>query len=78
MKEAVISAQWESLADLSHKMMSPCKHIGAIVLYELLGKIEKCIRNNSDTGSVQTLISESLREFESVSEILNEHISKMN
>jgi len=78
MKEAVISAQWESLADLSHKMMSPCKHIGAIVLYELLSKIEKCIRNNSDTGSVQTLISESLREFESVSEILNEHISKMN
>ena len=52
MKEAVISAQWESVADLSHKMMSPCKHIGAMVLYDLLGKIEKCIRNNSDTGSV--------------------------
>jgi len=78
MQEAVVSGQWESVANQSHKMMSPCKHIGAMELYDLLCKIEKCCRNNSDTGSVQALAEESGREFESVSKIINEQISKMN
>ncbi len=34
MHEAVISGQWESVADLAHKMMSPCRHIGAMDLYD--------------------------------------------
>jgi len=78
MQDAVISGQWEKVADLSHKMMSPCRHIGAMELYALLGKIEKCIRNNGDTGSVETLTEKSLSEFETISELLNEQIAKMN
>jgi len=77
MQDAVISGQWEEVADLSHKMMSPCRHIGAMELYTLLGKIEKCIRNNGDTGSVEILTEKSLSEFETISELLNEQIAKM-
>jgi signal transduction histidine kinase/HPt (histidine-containing phosphotransfer) domain-containing protein/ActR/RegA family two-component response regulator len=78
MKEAVISEQWESVANLAHKLSSPCRHIGATDLYNLLGKIEKDIRNSVSTESVETLAGESIREFEIISDLVNEHIAKMN
>ncbi len=78
MEEAVISGQWESVANLAHKMLPPCRHIGAIDLYDLLSKIEKGIRNNLNTGSVKTLTVKTLREFKTINGLLNEHIAKMN
>ena len=78
MQEAVISGQWESVADLAHKILPPCRHIGAIDLYNLLNEIEKGIRNNDITESLEVLAGKSIREFETVSELLNEHIAKMN
>jgi CheY-like chemotaxis protein len=78
MQEAVLSGQWESVANLAHKMLSPCRHIGAMDLYNLLVKIENSIRNNIKTESVETLTLISLSEFEIISGLLNEHIAKMN
>jgi len=77
MQEAVISGQWESAANLAHKLMSPCRHISAMDLYYLLGKIEKSIRNNM-TGSVELLTGQSFSEFEIIKELLNDQIAKMN
>ncbi|MCJ7446688.1 MAG: ATP-binding protein [Bacteroidales bacterium] len=77
-QEAVISGQWESVANLAHKLMSPCRHIGAMDLYDLLGKIEKSIRNNIMTGSVEALTGKCFSEFEIIRELLNDHIAKMN
>ena len=45
LKEAVAKQQWESAADIAHKIQPPCRHIGAMDLYKLLNKIEKTIRN---------------------------------
>ena len=78
MQEAVNSEQLESVADLAHKLLSPCRHIGAMELYNLLGAIDKGIRNNANTESVEILTAKSFKEFETVRELLSEHISKMN
>jgi len=76
MQESVISGQWESVANLAHKIMSPCRHIGATDLYDLLGKIEKSIRNNM-TESVEVLTGKSFSEFEIIRKLLNDHIAKI-
>jgi HPt (histidine-containing phosphotransfer) domain-containing protein len=78
MQEAVISGQLESVANLAHKIMSPCRHIGAMYLYDLLSKIEKSIRNNNMTESVEVLTGKSFSEFEIIRKLLNDHIAKMN
>jgi signal transduction histidine kinase/HPt (histidine-containing phosphotransfer) domain-containing protein len=78
MKEASLEGRWESVANLAHKLLSPCRHIGVMDLYNILSKIEKDIRNNNNTESIETLTGESIREFEIISGLLNEHIAKMN
>jgi HPt (histidine-containing phosphotransfer) domain-containing protein len=78
MQEAVNLQQWESVANLAHKILPPCRHIGAMELYNLLGKIEKECRNNVNPESVNILTGKSITEFEAVSSRLNEHLAKMN
>ncbi|MDP4222382.1 MAG: ATP-binding protein [Bacteroidota bacterium] len=78
MQDAVTSHQWDSVADLAHKILPPCRHIGAMGLYSILNRIEKSIRDNNDTGSVEALTDKSLNEFRVVSNLLNEQISKLN
>jgi len=78
MQEALISGLGEQVADLAHKMLPPCRHICASDLYNFLKKIEESIQNKADTGTVETLTRESIREFEAVSELIEEHIRKMN
>jgi signal transduction histidine kinase/CheY-like chemotaxis protein/HPt (histidine-containing phosphotransfer) domain-containing protein len=77
MQEAAASAKWESVADLAHKLLSPCRHIGAADLYNLLSTVEKRIRNNVSGEPVEALIEKSFREFETISELLNEHVAEM-
>ena len=78
MQEALNSGQMESVADLAHKILPPCRHLGAMDLYNNLGKIEKTIRNNDMSESVEILTEKLLDEFRRVSELLNAHIAKMN
>jgi signal transduction histidine kinase/CheY-like chemotaxis protein/HPt (histidine-containing phosphotransfer) domain-containing protein len=76
--DAVMSSQWESASDLAHKMLPPCRHIGASELCNLLKKIEESLQDNVDSGFVKRLIIESKREFDAVSELIKEHIAKIN
>jgi signal transduction histidine kinase/HPt (histidine-containing phosphotransfer) domain-containing protein len=78
MKEEVMKQQWESAANLSHKIQPPCRHIGAMDLYNLLNKIERTVRNNDNSGSVETLSENALIEFRIVSRLINDHIAKMS
>lgn len=78
LKEAATKQQWESAADISHKIQPPCRHIGAMDLYNLLNKIERTIRNNENTASVETLAENALIEFGTVSRLINDHIVKMS
>ena len=78
MQEAVSSGNNESVANLAHKLLSPCRHIGAMDLYNLLNDIENGIRTNVITEPLEMLTGKSIIEFESVSKHLSEHIAKMN
>jgi signal transduction histidine kinase/CheY-like chemotaxis protein/HPt (histidine-containing phosphotransfer) domain-containing protein len=78
MQKAVRSGQWESVEDLAHKMLPPCRHINASDLSNLLRKIEESIQNKPDPVAVEALAKESFIEFEAVSEILKEQIAKIN
>jgi signal transduction histidine kinase/CheY-like chemotaxis protein/HPt (histidine-containing phosphotransfer) domain-containing protein len=78
MQEAVLSEKWETVANLAHKLLPPCRHIGAMDLFNLLREIESNSRNNINTGSVEELTGKSLREFEIVKGLLEEHVAKMS
>jgi signal transduction histidine kinase/ActR/RegA family two-component response regulator/HPt (histidine-containing phosphotransfer) domain-containing protein len=78
LREAVTKQQWESASDISHKIQPPCRHIGAMDLYNLLNKIERTIRINGNTGSVEALAENALVEFGIVSRLLDDHIAKIS
>ncbi len=75
MQEAVSSGDWDSVAYLAHKMMPPCRHIGAIELYSILKKIEESISKGNSAGIVEKMTGQAKHEFEIISNLLNEHIS---
>ena len=77
MKEAAFSGRLDSVADLAHKMLPPCRHIGAADLCNLLRKIEESMQKKTEPGSIVTLTDESIMEFESISNLLKEHITKI-
>ena len=78
LKEAVIKQQWGSAADISHKIEPPCRHTGAMELYKLLNKIERTIRNNENTDSVESLADNAIAEFGIVRRLINDHMAKMS
>jgi signal transduction histidine kinase/CheY-like chemotaxis protein/HPt (histidine-containing phosphotransfer) domain-containing protein len=77
MQEAARAGTWEAVADLAHKMLPPCRHIGAMELHSVLSKIEDGVSKKSPAQSIVTLIVKSLGEFEAVSELVNEYIAKL-
>ncbi len=78
MEAAARSGQVDSIRELAHKMMPPCRHIGAMDLFNLLRKIEVNLQNNAEAKDVEQLTGESLTEFESVSGLIKEHIAKIS
>jgi CheY-like chemotaxis protein/HPt (histidine-containing phosphotransfer) domain-containing protein len=78
MQEALKAGDYETVANLAHKMLPPCKHIGAKDLCNFLRKIETSIRKNSDASNIDNIARESLKEFQAVSEQLVEHIAKID
>jgi HPt (histidine-containing phosphotransfer) domain-containing protein len=78
MQSAVISGQWESAADLAHKLIPPCRHIGASDLCSFLKNIEEIIQKKDDPGNIEPLVGKSLIEFGSIRELLRDHMEKIS
>lgn len=78
MHEAVNTADWESAANLAHKMLPPCQHVGATNLYNYLKRIEENIRKKTEMDTIKSLTRDSIKEFEVISKLLNLRISKIN
>lgn len=74
-RESYFSGHWQTLADLSHKLLPPCRHLGATVLCTLLGEIEHKAGNNTD---IEELIEKAEAEFSSISTIIRDHIKKID
>jgi signal transduction histidine kinase/CheY-like chemotaxis protein len=77
MNQALKSNEWEEIASIAHKLSAPCRHLGALDLCNLMLQIESGIRKNTGIENTGTLIGESVKEFELVSDLLNEKISKL-
>ena len=78
MQEAVKSGRVDSVADLAHKMLPPCKHIGASDLYNLLRKIEENIKKKVEPQALEKLLEETIPEFEVVSGLIKDQITKIS
>jgi CheY-like chemotaxis protein/HPt (histidine-containing phosphotransfer) domain-containing protein len=68
MNKALTSGQPDQIAELAHKMLPPCRHIGAVELCDFMKKIEENIKNRADMQIIERLINDSVREFETVRE----------
>jgi signal transduction histidine kinase/HPt (histidine-containing phosphotransfer) domain-containing protein/AmiR/NasT family two-component response regulator len=77
LNDAVRLCQFESAAEVAHKMSSPCRHVGAMDLFNLLKKIEENIRKKTDLNNLESLSEESLVEFEVVGRLIREHLAKI-
>ena len=78
MQLAMKAGQMEQVAELAHKMLPPCRHIGASDLCDILKKIEEGIHNKAAKRIIETLTRESVREYDIVSELILERISKIS
>jgi signal transduction histidine kinase/CheY-like chemotaxis protein/HPt (histidine-containing phosphotransfer) domain-containing protein len=77
MRRAAESGEPDQIAELAHKMSAPCRHIGASELFNILKKIEESIMNKMELSSVDTIIREALAEFETLRDLLNEQVRKI-
>jgi len=77
MQEAIQNHKWEPAADLSHKIQPPCRHVGAVKLFNILNRIEKAIRKDDHSESIENLARNALLEFGVISRQINHHITKM-
>jgi len=78
MQEDVMAEKWDEAAGLAHKLSPPCRHIGAMDLYNNLRMIEEEILGKADTGFVKTLTKASAKEFEVIRVLLAERIAKID
>jgi signal transduction histidine kinase/CheY-like chemotaxis protein/HPt (histidine-containing phosphotransfer) domain-containing protein len=77
MQEAIKNHQLEPAADLSHKIQPPCRHVGAVKLFNILLRIEKTIRKDDHSESLEKLAGNAILEFGVISRQINNHIAKM-
>jgi CheY-like chemotaxis protein len=78
MNEALASGQGNTIADLAHKMLPPCRHLGASDMCTHLRNIEDSARNNGEIATIEPLVSECFREFETIRDFLNSEIAKIS
>lgn len=76
-REAFLSGHWQTLADLSHKLLPPCRHLGATELSRLLSDIEHKAGGRTDIGKLEGLIQRAEAEFGNISSLISEHIKKI-
>lgn len=78
MNNAIAAGDNETAAGIAHKLLSPCRHIGAKRLFELLEKIERNITLNVISEPLHELASMSADEFRNVSKQIGIHLSNMS
>jgi signal transduction histidine kinase/CheY-like chemotaxis protein/HPt (histidine-containing phosphotransfer) domain-containing protein len=78
MKEALASGQGNNIADLAHKMLPPCRHLGASDMCNFLRNIEDAARNNGEKRILEPLVGECFSEFETIRDFLNSEIAKIS
>jgi signal transduction histidine kinase/CheY-like chemotaxis protein/HPt (histidine-containing phosphotransfer) domain-containing protein len=73
---AVETGDVNAAMETAHKIASPCRHIGADVLYSHLKAIETQVRNHKNKAVLEKLSEDSKREFSEIKNILQKHIGE--
>jgi uncharacterized FAD-dependent dehydrogenase len=77
MKHAFKSGELQAITYLAHKLLPPCRHIGASDLYKVLVRIEETKDGKGNEALFESLILEAIKEFEQVRAQLQKEISKI-
>ncbi len=77
MLENIKTGENEKIADLAHKLLPPCRHLGAGDLTAILTEIEKRGRAGGDTRQVERLIGEFQDTFLEIRREIDTNISKI-
>ena len=77
MKAALLAGERLKVADIAHKLMPPCRHLGAVKLHLLLREIEKDSTGDDNEDQLEELIDKTAGEYKEVCTLLNEHIAKI-
>ena len=65
------------IADISHKLIPQCRHLGAVELTSLLTEIELAGRSGSDIGQVEILVGRLRAAFPEIRRQVEDQISKI-
>jgi signal transduction histidine kinase/DNA-binding response OmpR family regulator/CHASE3 domain sensor protein len=65
-----------AIAENSHKIKSPCKHLGANELAELLKEIETFARNGSSVQDIELLLEKANSDIRGLIQEVNDYISQ--
>lgn len=76
--EALITENWDSMAEYAHKISSPCNHLGATKLYELLKTIEHNCRNKVEIETIPALVAKMKNVGKLVIEAVEKELSTLN
>lgn len=77
MKASLLAGERQKAGDIAHKLMPPCRHLGAVNLHILLREIEKNCTSNDNDDQFEELIDKTALEYKEISTLLNEHIEKI-
>jgi signal transduction histidine kinase/FixJ family two-component response regulator/HPt (histidine-containing phosphotransfer) domain-containing protein len=77
MFENIKTGEEEKIGDLAHKLLPPCRHLGAGDLIAILTEIEKTGRAGADTRQLERLIGEFQVAFLDIRREIETNISKI-
>jgi CheY-like chemotaxis protein/HPt (histidine-containing phosphotransfer) domain-containing protein len=77
MNDVVNSGHPGQAYELAHKMLPPCRHLGATQLCSLLKQIEENIKNKEQPHALVTLTAESIQEFADIKGLIEIQIAKI-
>jgi len=76
-REAAKTGNMGSIYDLAHKMLPPCRHVGALDLCGILREMEENSKKDAKPESFNRLVEESLLEFSTISDLIRKDIAKI-
>jgi HPt (histidine-containing phosphotransfer) domain-containing protein len=76
--EKVGANEYLDVAEVAHKICSPCRHLGADKLWSLTKKLENECKNNIPNGNISKLVLDLKYEFNEIEKQINMKLKHIN
>lgn len=77
MEEELKKENWTLLADLAHRLASPCRHLCALELHRLLKKMETSCRKNEELDTINELVKLAKLDFNKIRIITEKELERL-